>query len=132
MTNESDRAGLDRQGAEYTRALVEGDLEGWLATLTDDCIFFPPGTPAVKGKEAVGRWAKESILDVFNVGFEFGYEDHDITGSSASAWGWYKQELSPKDGGETLHFTGKFIDVFRREESGGWKLHWCCFNTDHE
>jgi len=32
----------------------------------------------------------------------------------------------------SVHLRGKFIDVFRREGGGDWKLHWCCFNTDHE
>lgn len=131
MINDTARAGLDRQGDAYTRALVEGDLEGWLATLTEDCVFLPPGAPGVKGKEAIGRWAKESFFDVFDIGFEFGYEEITITGSSASAWGWYRQLLSPKNGGEAIQLEGKFIDLFQQEEGGEWKLRWCCFNTDH-
>lgn len=131
MTKEADRAGLDWHGEEYTRALVEGDLEGWLDTLSNDCVYLPPGVPAVRGREAVRRWAKESFFDPFDIGFEFEYEDFEVTGSSASAWGWYREELTPKGGGETLHLRGKFIDVFRQYADGTWKLAWCCFNTDH-
>lgn len=132
MTNDTAREGLDRHGDAYTRALVEGDLEGWLSTLTDDCVFLPPGGSSVKGRDAVGRWAKESFFDLFDIGFEFGYQECTITGSSASAWGWYRQDLRPKNGGETIRLEGKFIDVFRQEAGGAWKLRWCCFNMDQE
>lgn len=130
MTGSDDGAGLDRHGEAYTRALVEGDLEGWLATMTDDCVFLPPGVPAVTGKEALRRWVKEAFFDVFEIEFEFGYEACDINGSTASAWGWYRQGLTPKAGGDTLQLRGKFIDVFKQTPSGDWLLDWCCFNTD--
>jgi ketosteroid isomerase-like protein len=130
MTGNGDRAGLDRHGEAYTRALVEGDLEGWLATMTDDCVFLPPGMPAVRGKEMLRRWVKEAFFDVFDIVFEFGYEAYDVHGSTASAWGWYRQGLTPKAGGDPLQLRGKFIDVFKRCPGGDWLLDWCCFNTN--
>jgi ketosteroid isomerase-like protein len=130
MAHEPDRAGLDLHGRLYTESLEAGDLDAWLDTLTDDCLFLPPNAPAVIGKDAVRQWAKESFFDPFDIGFRFGYEDHEMLGDRAVAWGWYDQTLEPKAGGDGIHLKGKFIDVFKKAPDGSWKLAWCCFNAD--
>ena len=132
MTSESDRAAIYEHRDAYNGTLREGDLEGWLATLSDDCVFLPPAMPAVKGKDAVRQWAKETIFDPFNSELEYDFEELEFAGSSAFGWGWYRHTLTPKDGSEVVQLRGKFMDIFRREEDGEWILARVSFSTDHE
>lgn len=132
MSNESDRAAIYKQREAYNSSLKKGDLEGWLATLSHDCVFLPPSAPAVTGKDAVRRWAAETIFDPYHTELDFDFEELEFVGSSAFAWGRFEQTLAPKAGGETILLKGKFLDVFKRNEAGEWKLARCAFSPDHE
>ena len=132
MSTESDRAALYEHRKAYSGTLKAGDLEGWLATLTDDCVFLAPGVPALNGKEAVREWARDSIFGAFHVELDYDFEDMEFVGSTAQAWGCFQQTLTPKDGGEPLEIRGKFLDVFKPDQNGQWKLARCAYNADHE
>ena len=112
MTNEPDWAALYEHRVAYNGTLKAGDLEGWLATLTDDCVFLAPGVPALNGKDAIREWARESMFSLFDIHLDYDFEDVEFAGSMAQAWGWFQQTLTPKDGSEALEIRGKFLDVF--------------------
>ena len=131
MSEKSQRAAIYDHREAYNSTLKNDDLEGWLDTLSNDCVFLPPNLPAVIGKDAVRGWAKEGFFDPFDIGFEFGYEDFEIRGDRAMGWGWFEQTFEPKAGGEEIHLKGKFIDVFKKAPDETWKLARCRFNTDH-
>ena len=132
MDSSSDVAAISRHRDAYNGALKAGDVEGWLATLTDDCVFLPPGVPAVVGKDAVRTWSTESIFSDFNVDLEYDFDELEFQGPSAMAWGWFKQTLAPKAGGEAIVMKGKFLDVFKKAGDGEWKLARCAYSPDHE
>ena len=132
MTNEPDWAALYEHRVAYNGTLKAGDLEGWLATLTDDCVFLAPGVPALNGKDAIREWARESMFSLFDIHLDYDFEDVEFAGSMAQAWGWFQQTLTPKDGGEALETRGKFLDVFKPDHKGDWKLARCAYSADHE
>ena len=132
MSDEADRAAIYEHRVAYNGNLKEGNLEGWLATLSDDCVFLPPGAPALNGKDAVRAWAGETMFAQYEVELDYDFEELEFVGSSAIAWGWFQQTLDPKAGGETIHLRGKFLDVFKRDEASEWKLARCAYSTDHE
>jgi ketosteroid isomerase-like protein len=86
----------------------------------------------MNGKDAVRMWAKETIFDLYDAKLDYDFEELEFTGSSAYAWGWFRQELNPKDGSPPLELRGKFLDVFRKNEAGEWKLARCAYSTDTE
>lgn len=130
MTTATDTAAIYRHRDAYNDTLRESDLEGWLATLTDDCVFMAPGIPAVRGKDAIRKWAAETFFQPFHNELEYDFEDLHFTDAWAHGWGWYKQTLTPKDGGEAVHMVGKFLDVFERQPGGEWLLARVSFSTD--
>ena len=132
MSDAEDRAAIYDHRDAYNSTLKNGDLEGWLSTLSDDCVFLPPGAPPLNGKEAVRAWARDTMFAHFDVQLDYDFEELDFVGSSANAWGWFKQTLQPKGGGESLLMEGKFLDVFKRNDAGDWKLARCAFSPDHE
>jgi uncharacterized protein (TIGR02246 family) len=132
MTNESDQAAIYHHREAYNSTLKEGNVEGWLSTLSDDCVFLPPGLPAMNGKEAIREWVTDAMFSQFHIELDYDFEELEFLGSSAFAWGWFEQTLSPKDGSEPLLMKGKFLDVFKRAEDGVWKLARCAYSTDAE
>jgi uncharacterized protein (TIGR02246 family) len=130
MTQHSQRAAIYDLSEAYISALRNDDLEGWLDTLSNDCVFLPPGYPAMNGKEAIRTWAKESTFDLYRTKLDLDFEEIEFVGSWAFAWGRFHQVLTPKAGGEPVEMKGKFLDVFRREESGRWALARAAFNLD--
>lgn len=132
MVNETDRAALYEHRTAYNGALKAGDLEGWLATLSDDCVFLVPGVPALDGKAAIREWAGENMFAVFDVELDYDFEEVEFVGSTVQAWGWFQQTLKPKAGGEALEIRGKFLDVFKPDQDGQWRLARCAYNADHE
>lgn len=131
MANEADRAALYQHRVAYNGTLKAGDLEGWLATLSDDCVFLAPGIPALNGKAAIRKWVGENMFNVFHVELDYDFEDIEFVGPTAQAWGWFHQTLTPKAGGEPLVTRGKFLDVFKPDQKGEWKLTRCAYNADH-
>jgi ketosteroid isomerase-like protein len=77
-------------------------------------------------------WAKETIFDDYDTELEYDFEELEFVGSAAYAWGWFRQALNPKDGSEALELRGKFLDVFKKNEAGEWKLARCAYSTDSE
>ena len=132
MSDEADRAAIHEHRVAYNGNLKEGNLEGWLATLSDDCVFLAPGAPALNGKEAIRVWARETMFGPFHIELEYDFEELEFAGPSATAWGRFQQTLDPKAGGERLQVEGKFLDVFKRNETGEWKLTRCAYSADHE
>jgi uncharacterized protein (TIGR02246 family) len=132
MANESDRAAIYDHRIAYNGTLKAGNLEGWLDTLTDDCVFLAPGVPPLNGKDAVRAWAGESMFNVFDIELDYDFEELEFAGDSAQAWGWFHQTLTPKGGGEALEIRGKFLDVFKTNQQGEWKLARCAYSADHE
>jgi uncharacterized protein (TIGR02246 family) len=132
MSSESDRSAIYEHRDAYNQTLRDGDVEGWLATLSDDCVFLPPASPAANGKDAVRKWATETIFDPFHVGLDYDFEELEFVGSWAFGWGWFQQTLTPKAGGDVVQVRGTFLDVFRQEADGKWLLARVSFNTDHE
>jgi uncharacterized protein (TIGR02246 family) len=132
MSTESDRAAIYELRAAYNSTLKAGDLEGWLATLSDDCVFLAPGVPALNGKDALRQWARDHMFGMFDIELDFDFEALEFLGRTAQGWGWFQQTLTPKTGGDPVEIRGKFLDVFKTDADGEWRLTWCAYNPDHE
>lgn len=132
MSFEEDNAAMARFREVYNKTLHAGDLEGWLATLTDDCVVQMHGVPSLTGKEAVRSWFGENHFGVLDVDLDWDFHEIEFCGDRAFGTGWYKQTLTPKDGSEPVNDAGKFIDVFRKDAGGEWRLARLAFSSDEE
>jgi uncharacterized protein (TIGR02246 family) len=52
------RAEIDRVNAQWIELFNKGDFNGIASLYTDDAVAFPPGSPMVKGKAAIGAMWK--------------------------------------------------------------------------
>jgi ketosteroid isomerase-like protein len=106
---------------QEARAINTGDLEAYLAILTDDAVFLPPGDPAKTGVE-LRTWLKVFLDEVTVEGLK--YDTQEIVVAVNLAYHWYEftWKLTPKAGGKPTPGQGKGIHIFRRDPDGYWKL----------
>lgn len=110
--------GVINQGA---RALNTGDMNAYLAILTDDAVFLPPDERARTGEELRG-WLS-AFLEEFTVeGLRYDTQEAVVAGDLAYQWYAFSWTVTPKAGGKPMLAQGKGIHILRRGPGGCWKL----------
>jgi ketosteroid isomerase-like protein len=92
----------------------------------DDGAVLPPNGIAVQGRQAIQKWLGEfpPISD-----FKLEPVDVDGRGDIAYARGNYSMTLSPP-GVAPIRDHGKWVEVWRKQADGSWKMRWDIFNSD--
>jgi uncharacterized protein (TIGR02246 family) len=122
MTNpnpESDVERLTQLREEYVQAENAGDVDGILRTFSDDIVLMPPGSPAVRGRDAANNYLTD-LLDTSDVTIELSSEEIALEGDLAYDWGTYSSTHTP-DGGQPEQTRGTYLFVYQRESDGRWK-----------
>jgi len=106
-----------------------GDVEGYLESLTADVVMMYDGQPAFSGPESVRPFVTEFFAQY---DFVFGpWESKEIV--VTDDWAFHRYEgiatLVPKEGGETIVFDRKYVDIMRYE-NGSWKLSHHIYNLN--
>ena len=126
---DSDVAQIRTMFNEYLDAMEAGDFERWLSVWTEDCIQMAPDFPP--------RFGTELLRTVYEPGFELFtfsnlvYTDEvqvRILGDWAYAHSTYTLDMTANEGGEKTSFSGKFLDIVKRQEDGSWKIAIDCHN----
>jgi len=92
----------------------------------DDSIILPQHAPAVKGFRAI----KEFFI-AFPEITNFKIEAVEVDGSDDCAWvyGTYSMTLSPPDA-PPMNDVGKYIEIWKKQPDGVWKVTHDIFNSD--
>jgi len=106
---EADREGLATLGEDFSAAMKAGDADALAALYTEDAILLPPGSPAVRGRDAIRDYMATfppiAELSVTEEGFEG-------IGDTVYAYGFFEMTLdlpgSPTD-------RGKYLDIRKRQ-----------------
>jgi uncharacterized protein (TIGR02246 family) len=103
----------------WAAAVKVKDSEALASLVTEDCIFLAPNAPPMRGRLTVERlyqnlFARYDLLQVFR------FEEIQLTGDWAFAWGVDDITMTPVAGGDSLHFVGHGMSILRREPNGTW------------
>lgn len=112
------------QGAmeEYSAALLEGNLDRWIAIWQEDGIRMPGNEPRTVGIEQI-RASVAPGFELFTFDeFQINPDEIQVLGDKAYTHGLYNYAMTPKSGGETIEFSGKFLTVYQKQEDGSWKI----------
>ncbi len=129
-TTEADLEAISEVREQEIEALNAGNVEGFLAVLTEDVIAMPPNEPAIIGKDAVESWT-QSLLDQFAVQADYTASDIVVAGDWAFEHFSGDWTLTPKAGGEPIAETLKGIHIYQRQADGSWKIAWDTWNSDN-
>jgi len=117
---------------EVREAYNSGNPERLLAVLDDGFIHFSDTRQS--GYGGSGRQAlKEELTDLFaryNARLVPIIIEIKLLGEVALEYGWHELTLTPKGGGEPVYKRTRYLDVWKKNKEGGWKLAMYMDNAD--
>jgi uncharacterized protein (TIGR02246 family) len=125
----SDVAAIDKLRDTYMQALNAGDVADAMRVLEVNAVWMPAGEPALIGRDPIRAWT-EAALEQFSLEYAFMSNEIRVAGDWAFDRGGYQLTITPKDGGEPVRDTGKYIDILRRQSDGSWKYARAIWNSD--
>jgi len=117
----AERAALFRTDKEWSQTAVSKDVEKALSFWTDDASVFPPGQPAVVGKDAIRRY----VTDAFALpGFSIRWETSafEVSASGDMAYGLGTNVVTITDPqGKVITERGRGVTVWRKGKDSSWR-----------
>ena len=114
---------------KYLSSINANDADAFLAMITDDAIFMPPGSPRLVGKAEVGPWAS-AYLDAYRIHWDKTVIEFVVSGRWAYEIYAYHSTDTPRAGGDPTTDTGKGIIIYRLESDGAWRVARDAWNSD--
>lgn len=123
---ESDRTAIRTASADFQKAVRDTAWSTWANFYTSDAQLGPPNGPAVSGRDALIVWAGTVPP---NRDFTLRPIDVDGRGDLAYVYGKYSWVLMVP-GQPEVPDSGKYIEVWRKQADGNWKIIRDVFNSD--
>lgn len=125
--SEADKAAIMAQRAAYVRAVNEGDAAGAANIFAQDGLALMPNAPAISGKEAITRFYR-TLPPVGD--FKLYGEQIEASGDLVVIRGSNAYNIMLPGAATAVADTGKFVEVWKRQADGGWRLLWDIGNSD--
>ncbi len=114
--------------ARFAEVFNRGDLAAVVALHTDDALLLGPDSPAERGGQAVEAGFKE-MLEAGWKNISFGTVQIGSGGDLGYHVGTFAADV-PAEDGSNQRVTGKFLDIYKPDKTGSWKIHVTMFNFD--
>lgn len=92
-----------------------------------DAVVMPPNGEAVRGRDAIVAW-NENFPPYDDL--RFTQVEVDGCGDIAYVYGTYTMVMTASEGEEPATDRGKYIEIWRRQEDGSWRVALDVFNSD--
>jgi ketosteroid isomerase-like protein len=114
---------IEDKNAALRTAYDRGDAAGCVAVFVEDALMLPPNQPIIRGKKAIKEliqgWIDNIGGTIGNPMTEFGVQG-DLAYQVATYA--FKDTKTPD--------WGKFVEIFRRQQDGTWKVYLTIYNSD--
>jgi len=126
---DADRAAIQKVADDAVAIMNSAtpDLDAYARTYyAPDAVVLPPNAPVVTGEAAIADFLK-SFPTITNFHFDLVH----VEGTSEMAWvqGSYSMTMTP-EGSEPIDDTGKYIEIWKKQADGSWKVVRDIFNSD--
>jgi ketosteroid isomerase-like protein len=126
---EEDRAQIQ---ATIDQALeIANTTQDWVAYgdiyYAPDIVFMPPNGEAVRGRDEVAAWTTEGTPPLEELRYEL--VQVEGAGDLAYVYGNYSMTVTPPEAEPTTD-RGKYLEIWRRQADGSWKMALGIFNSD--
>ena len=118
------RQAIEKLNAEFIDAYNRGDIAEIATGYTEDSAVLAPNQPTVRGRQAIETLFKGMIEEI---GGTASIESVEVTDSGDLAYQWATYSL---EGGEESD-AGKFVEIYKRQSDGSWKIRLTIFNSDN-
>jgi ketosteroid isomerase-like protein len=117
---------------EFRECFNLGDTSRMLAIADPDLVTFSDGQPSEFGKTGLDalKTRLDNLFERFTVKMAVIVIEIRLQGEVAYDYGWHELTLTAKDGGQTIHRRNRYVDVWRKNNEGKWKLWMYIDNQD--
>ena len=129
----ADEAAIREADQGWAKATSAGDAAAITAFYASDAVLLPPGSPAVKGSEEIGKFFA-GMTSAVSGPFELKTTAVQGSGDLALSTGEYTATLTPRQkGAKPMPVEhGKYLGVMKKQPDGSWKLIYDMWNTNAE
>ena len=119
---------LAKLEAEWSAAAGKKDAALVASYYTEDAIVYPPGQPAVVGREAAQKvWAGLLSDPTFSLSWKTVHAG--VSGDLGYTTGTYQSSFKGPDG-KMVAEVGKYVTVWKKQKDGSWKAVHDIWNAD--
>lgn len=128
--SEADKAAIQKVVDEAI-AIASAETKDWATYArtyyAEDAVVMPPNSPSVQGRAAI-----ESLFAAFPAISDLKFELLKIEGLGDLAYvhGTYSMMLTLPDAPTPIKDSGKYIEIWRKQADGSWKVIRDIFNSD--
>jgi ketosteroid isomerase-like protein len=117
---------------EFREAYNRGDAARILAGADPDLVNFSSEHPSGFGKSGLDDLAirLQNLFEQFAVKLAVIVVEIRVHGDVAHDYGWHDLTLTPKNGGAPIHRRDRYVDIWRKNPEGNWKLWMYMDNQD--
>src|ERR1700740_3424147 len=109
---------------EFREGFNLGDVSRVLAIADPDLVSFSDCQPSefgVSGLEAL-KTRLSNLFERFTAKLSVIVIEIRLQGEGAYDYGWHDLRLMPKDSGKPIHRRDRYVDIWRKDKEGKWKL----------
>jgi ketosteroid isomerase-like protein len=128
--NEAFKAIVEDTWITYSAAMNAGDADLWISLWDQNGVQMPPNAPAVYGRQVIKERIRKGYQSTDYKEFTINLEETQVAGDWGFARGTYSLSLTPRAGGDTLFYEGKYLTIFKKQADGSWKIFRDCFNSN--
>lgn len=111
-------------------AVKNGDVAAYVDLFTEDGIYLWPNVPAISGREALNRWFEKRFRE-YAADLEKSVEEIEVLDDWAFERGNEVSKIRNRSTNEVQVVRGKFINIFKKQSDGHWKIARRIRNLDH-
>jgi ketosteroid isomerase-like protein len=117
---------------EFRDCFNFADASRLLAIVDPELVNFSDGQPSEFGKTGLDalKIRLENLFERFTVKLTMIVIEIRVQGDVAHDYGWHDFVLTPKVGGEPIHRRDRYVDIWRKNKKGHWKLWMYMDNQD--
>lgn len=118
--------------SEFRDSFNFSDTSRLLAIADPDLVNFSDGQPCEFGSSGLEalKARMENLFENFNAKLEVIVIEIRLQGDFAYDYGWHDLTLTPKAGGQPSRRRDRYVDIWRKNKEGDWKLWMYMDNRD--
>ena len=128
-TRAADETAIRALDAQWSKTAAANDLDGAVSYYADDASLLPPNAPIAADKPAIRALWAALLVPGNSLSWEASKVDVSRSGDLAYIVGTYT--LTTKDArGNPVNDRGKFVEVWKKQADGKWKVEADIFDSD--
>lgn len=116
------RSAVEAATTALHQALRTNDADGLFAYVSDDVLLMPPGQAAIRGKNAMREWYAGFLSQFRTSSLTLSDREVLVGDGWAVELGAYEWGLTPAAGGEPVLDRGNYMQVWKSQPDGQWRL----------